>query len=214
MRAALDRWSAWIAVGGVVAFALFDVVAISLADAAYDWRTDFVSSLAGRGPSVWQIEDAGLFAFALAHLATAYLLRVRWRARAAGWLATVGGACFLAVAAFRAGCPLGEAGCAVEGGHHELEDTVTALHGGLAGVYLMVMLLTMVVAGFSARRREGAARWVLLASIPIAGLAWYCLGRFGAGPDIGLWERAWLGCNAAWLLLITLTPEFFSSSGP
>jgi cytochrome b561 len=203
LTALLQRWSPWIVVAGTIAFVLLDSLATSLADPAYDWHNDYVSSLSGRGSSVWQIADAGLLAFALAHLAAAEVVRTQWRARWVARLLQGSGIAFLGAAVFRTACPLGEARCGIEGAHNQLDDSLSALHGGLVSIYLVLMLMAMLVAGFSSGRRTGPARWLLLASFPLAGLAWYSLGRFGAGPDFGLWERCWLICNAVWLALLT-----------
>lgn len=221
MRPLLRRWSPWLVFAGIAAFLLLDQLAVSLAVPSYDWHTDHVSSLAARGSSVWQIADAGLLAFAVAHLAAAEVVRTQWRARWVSRLLQGSGVAFLGAAVFRTGCPVGEAHCGVDGAHNQLDDTLSALHGGLVSVYLVLMLLAMVVGGFSSGRRTGPARWLLLASFPLAGLAWYSLGRFGAGPDFGLWERCWLMCNAVWLAALTagrgvdghapVTPVFPSS---
>ena len=221
MRPLLRRWSPWFVFAGIAAFLLLDQVAVSLAVPGYDWHTDYVSSLAGRGSSVWQIADAGLLAFALAHLAAAEVVRAQWRARWVARLLQGSGLVFLGAALFRTACPLGEVRCGIEGAHNQLDDSLSALHGGLVSIYLVLMLLAMLAAGFSSGRRTGPARWLLLASFPLAGLAWYSLGRFGAGPDFGLWERCWLICNAVWLALLTagraveghapVTPVFPSS---
>ena len=205
MRPLLLRWSHWIAIAGFVAFLLLDQLAITLAVPAHNWHTDVIFALAGRGSSVWQIEDAALLAFAVAHLSAAGALRRQWQAPVLARLVLASGVAFLGAALFRLGCPQGEAGCGIKGGENQLDDGLSALHAGMVTIYLLLMLLTMVVAGFSSYRRKGAARGVLLVSFPLVGLAYYCLGRFGAGPDFGLWERCWLVCNATWVTLLMLT---------
>lgn len=206
-------WVPWVVYAGVLGFLALDQLATGLAVDGYDWQVDYVSSLAARGSTVWPVGAAAMLSLGLAHLAAGRLLRDRWRAGfAAGTLSTAG--LFLTLAStVRVGCPQGEAGCGIA--YDLLDDRISALHGGFAGIYLVLMLVAMVAAGFASYKKTGRARLVLLASIPIAGLAWYALGRFGAGPDFGLWERIWLTVNGAWLVLVSaLAPAEEPATSP
>jgi hypothetical protein len=195
--------TALIAVWGIVAFVVLDIAAILLADEAYSAREDYVSSLAGRGSSVWVVEVAALACFAAAHIALGLFLLRSWRLRVAGTAVMVSGLIIGVAAVVRAGCPQGEAGCAFAGNYDE--DAISSLHGMAAGVYMLAMTLAMLLAAVSSYRAHGLRRWVLLAALPLAVLAWYALTQMeasGANGDTGLWERVWLGCNAAWILLV------------
>jgi len=201
--------AARVAVSAVLAFVVLDLVAVLLATDAYSARSDYVSSLAGRGSSVWPVEVAGLALFAVAHLALAVVLVLGRRLQVAALVVGLAGLVLGAVSVLRTGCPGGEAHCAFAG--NTTSDWVTSAHGMTAGGYMQVMVVAMLVAAVSAYRVPGALRWALLAGVPLAALAAYSLDRLGGqGPtgDTGLWERIWLASNAAWILLVALaTPR-------
>lgn len=198
-----EWWVPWVVYAGILGFLGLDQAATAWAADGYDWRRDYVSSLAARGSSVSPVGSAAMLCLGLAHLAAGRILRERWRARLSGGVLSTAGLFLTLASTVRAGCPEGEAGCGIT--TELLDDRIGALHGGFAGIYLVLMIVAMLAAGFAAARRTGRDRLVLLASIPLAGLAWYALGRFGAGPDFGLWERVWLLVNSTWLVLLSST---------
>lgn len=178
------------AVAGVGLFWALAVLAGLLAP-GYSARADYISSLAGRGSSVAGLGIAALTALGLAHLAAA--------AAARGWVAgplAVAGACGLAVAWFRTGCPLGAAGCG-SGANDTVPDLADTVH------YLAVVgyEIALVVAMLGVAVRLGRARPVAAALTVAAAAASVVLALLIAGPDLGAWQRAWLVVNTGWLVV-------------
>lgn len=165
----------------------------------YSVRSDFVSSLAGRGSSVAVLGTAALVALALAHLAAGVAVAGGTRAVAGGLL--LAGAFGLTVAAFRTGCPLGAAGCGF-GANDAPADLADLVHGyGVLGYEVaIVVAMLLVVAGFG---RESLGWRLLTVTAAVASVV--LLLQTG-GVDNGLWQRAWLAVNTAWLVTLVASP--------
>lgn len=158
----------------------------------YSLRADHVSSLAGRGSAVAVLGIAALVVLALAHLAAA--------ATAGRPLAVplvLAGVAGLAVAGFRTGCPLGAAGCGTAP-NDAPPDLFDVVHGfGVVGYEVALVAAMAVVAA----RPGPPARRLVTAAATVASVV--LLLRTG-GADSGLWQRAWLLVNTAWLVALAL----------
>lgn len=175
---------------GVALFWVGAVVAGSLAP-GYSARSDFISSLAGRGSSVALWGIGALTVLGLAHLAAA--AAVRGPAAVPLGLA---GLCGLTVAWFRTACPLGAAGCGsgVDDPPADLADTV---HGYAVVGYEVALLAAMAVVAW---RLAHTGRPLAAVLTVAAGVVSVVLALRIGGPDLGAWQRAWLVVNTGWLV--------------
>lgn len=73
-----------------------------------------------------------------------------------------------------------------------------------AGVYALLMVVAMAVTASGLRGRRGWPAWLALLSVPIAVVSVLCSGGADGGPDTGVWQRAWLAANSAWLAAVVL----------
>ncbi len=157
----------------------------------YSARSDYVSSLAGRGSEVAAAGIAALVVLALAHVAAAAVVR-----GAAGAALLAAGACGLVVAVFRTRCPLGAAGCgrAPDGAPADAADV---LHGvGVLG-YEVAVVAAMVAIAVRWRGWPGALT-------AVAGVASVVLALRIGGPDPGLDQRLWLAVTTGWVAAAAL----------
>lgn len=182
-----------LAVGAVALFWVGTLVAGALAT-GYSARADYVSSLAGRGSSVAVLGIGAIAALGLAHLAAAAALR--------GVVAVplvLAGLAGLTIAAFRTGCPLGAAGCGsgANDAPPDVADTVHVL--AVVGYEIALVAAMAVVAVRVARERPAAAALTVAAAAASVALALNI-----DGPDLGLWQRAWLAVNTGWLVVAAL----------
>lgn len=188
MRRTATLPSRGIAVGALAVFWVGTVVAGALAP-GYSARADYISSLAGRGSEVAPLGIAALLALAGAHLAAAVAVRGRTAVPLA-----LAGLCGLAVATFRTACPLGAAGCG-SGANETVPDLADSVHVyGVVGYEIALVAAMLAVAARLARTRPVAAALTVAAAVASIGLA-LAIG----GPDLGVWQRAWLLVNTGWL---------------
>jgi Protein of unknown function (DUF998) len=174
---------------GIAAFWLGTIAAGALAP-GYSARTDYISSLAGRGSEVAAFGIANLALLGSTHLVAAFVVRGAVRVPLA--LAGLAG---LTVAAFRTDCPGGAAGCGFEPGAAppDLADTVHGLAVIAYELALVAAMLTLAVR-LARTRPLIAAAAVLVAVVSIA------LALQIGGADNGWWQRAWLVVNTGWLV--------------
>lgn len=192
----------WVVMGSLLAFwvGLFQMA--SVAD-GYVSQRDYVSSLAARGSSVWVGGELLLVLFAIATAATAAASWQRWRSHAVMLLLALSSLAVVAVAAFRAGCPRGEARCDI-GTDVPPGDWVATAHGVAAGSWLLLMIAAMAVVAAGLSGRRPWPRWLAVVSIPLALAALAFSGGADGGPHTGLWQRLWLASASVWLLLVTV----------
>ncbi|MBW0105553.1 DUF998 domain-containing protein [Pseudonocardia sp. KRD291] len=177
-----------------VAVALF--WALSLTAGAlvpgYTVAQDYVSSLAGRGSSVAVLGIAAIAVLGLAHLATAWVCR--------GGLAVplaLAGLAGLTIAAFRVGCPLDAAGCSFTPGNR-IGDAQSAVHGYAVAAYEAALVVAMLLVAVSRRAADKMFALVSLVAAPVSVVLLLSTG----GEANGLWQRAWLVVNTAWLIAL------------
>lgn len=166
----------------------------------YSAREDYISSLAGRGSPVVVLGIGALLASAAAHLATAWAMRTGWRSRACAVFVLAAGVATVVIAAFRASCPDGPAGCARD--DSTADDWIDAVHGAGVLAYelcILAAMLTLVIG--SLRRTSTWPRWLGLLSLVTAVGSVLLIGQTN-GDDIGLWQRLWVANNLAWLLVV------------
>lgn len=166
----------------------------------YSARDDYISSLASRGSPVAVLGICALLASAAAHLATS---RAVWGAGRQPWCAFfifAAAAATTSVAAFRASCPDGPAGCA----HTDTaaSDWVDVVHGVSVGGYELFTLTAMLTVAMGALRRPATApRWLGLVSVALAIGSVLLLGQT-SGDHVGMWQRLWIANNQSWLLVV------------
>ncbi|RZT88895.1 uncharacterized protein DUF998 [Pseudonocardia sediminis] len=158
----------------------------------YSIRQDYVSSLAGRGSSVALLGIAAITVLGLAHLSAAWVLR--------GGLAAplvLAGLAGLTIAAFRVGCPLGAAGCSFTPGNR-IGDASSAVHGYAVAAYEVALVVAMLVTAVSRRSADKVFARVSVVAAPVSVVFLLSTG----GDANGLWQRAWLVVNTAWLVAL------------
>lgn len=181
------------AAGGVGLFWIGTLLAGALAP-GYSARSDYISSLAGRGSEAAAIGIVTLAVLGLTHLAAAATLR-----GAVGVPLVLAGIAGLAVAAFRTGCPLGAAGCGF-GGNDAPADLGDVVHVYAVTAYEGFLVVAMVVVAVQlARSRPVAAALTVVAAV----LSVVLVLQIG-GVDSGWWQRAWLLTNTGWLVVAVL----------
>jgi len=167
----------------------------------YSAREDFISSLASRGSSVAVIGTAAFLASAGAHLATSWAVLRAWRAWVLASLLFLAALATLSVAAFRASCPQGPAGCSMEESSSSA-DWVETVHGVSVAFYELFVLLAMLTLAIGALRKASRwPRWLGAASL-VFGVGSFVLIGQTEGDHIGFWQRLWLANNLAWLLVV------------
>jgi hypothetical protein len=181
--------------GLLLVFAVLVVLGGSV-NTGYEHSVDFVSSLAGRGSEQAWIGVVAIGSYGLAHGAAAVPWRHASRVVCAGLLACA--ALLITVAATRASCPGGAAGCALNAstGPTDAGDTI---HGVSVGIYALLFLVTAVTAGVvMARRRRwyAAAAALLSAALSIAALSQ--VDEITPGAE----QRLWLAINGIGLLVL------------
>jgi hypothetical protein len=186
---------AWLAVGGVVLFWLAGLLAGALAP-GYSARTDYLSSLAGRGSEVAPLGIANLAVLGATHLVAAVAVRRTSRATAA--LLALAGLAGLTVASFRISCPGGASGCGFDPG--VTTDVADRVHAMAVLGYEVALLAAMVVTAAQLARSH---RLPALASAVAAVASVVLLAQIG-GADNGWWQRAWLVVNTSWLVWLVL----------
>lgn len=182
------------AVPATVAVALFWVLTLTAGALApgYAIRQDYVSSLAGRGSSVAVLGVAAIAVLGLAHLVAAWALR--------GGIAVplaLAGTAGLLIAAFRVGCPLGAAGCSFVPGNR-IGDLQSSAHGAAVAGYEAALIVAMAVVVASRRAADKVFALVSAVAIPVSVVLLLNTG----GAANGLWQRAWLVVNTAWLVAL------------
>jgi uncharacterized membrane protein YhaH (DUF805 family) len=198
---------------GVVAFWVGVFVAASLVD-GYSSTRDYISSLAGRGSSVAVLGVAAIAAVSIAHFCAALVLRgapasragdidperitSSGSPRAASALLGLAGVALLVVAAFRAPCPGGAAGCGLD---ESFGDAIDVVHVIATIVYEILVLGAMVAVAVRSLRGQGSPRWMGVYSVAAAIASVLLLSRTD-GADSGLWQRLWLVNNLSWLLVV------------
>lgn len=184
---------------GVLLFWAGVFVAGALAD-GYSAEDDYISSLAGRGSPVAALGVAALLANAAAQFATSRAILTGWRSRTCAAFVFAAGLAMTAVAAFRASCPDGPAGCAPDG---EVDgDWIDAVHGASVGAYELFTLAAMLMLAVGGIRRTSSwPRWLGLLSLAFAIGSLLLIGQT-EGDDIGRWQRLWFANNLGWLLIV------------
>lgn len=195
------------AVLGVLLFWVGVFGAGALVD-GYSAREDYISSLASRGSPVAVLGICALLASAAAHLATS---RAVWGAGRQPWCAFfifAAAAATTSVAAFRASCPDGPAGCAQTDAaasdqtNTAASDWVDVVHGVSVGGYELFTLTAMLTVAMGALRRPATApRWLGLVSLALAIGSVLLLGQT-SGDHVGMWQRLWIANNQSWLLVV------------
>ncbi len=164
----------------------------------YSARSDFISSLAGRGSPVAALAIAALLASATAHVAAARAVATAWRSRLTAGCLVAAGVAVVAAAGFRVSCPDGPAGC---GGSDSTSDWVDIVHAVSVAFYQLFLLAAMVsVASGLVRARPAWPRWLAWVSVVAAVASLVLVDRVG-GASAGLWQRLWLADNLAWLAI-------------
>ena len=158
----------------------------------YAARQDYVSSLAGRGSSVAVLGVAAIAVLGLAHLAAA--ATVRGGPAVPLVLAGLAG---LTIAAFRVGCPLDAAGCSFAPGNR-IGDAQSGVHGLAVAAYEVALVVAMVAVAVSRRASDRAFALVTAVATPASAVLLLSTG----GDANGLWQRAWLLVNTAWLVAL------------
>lgn len=177
-----------------VAVALFWVLSLTAGARVpgYSIRQDYVSSLAGRGSSVAVLGIAAIALLGLAHLGAAWVLR--------GGLAVplaLAGLAGLTIAAFRVGCPLDAAGCSFTPGNR-IGDAQSSVHGLAVAAYEAALVVAMLVVAVSRRSADKSFALVSVVAVPVSVVLLLSTG----GEANGLWQRAWLVVNTAWLIAL------------
>ncbi len=187
--------------GGLLVFWVGVFVVAAAAD-GYGSGRDYVSSLAARGSSVWVGGELALAAMAVAHLAVVVVAARRWRYVALTSVLGPAALAVVAVVAFRAACPGGEAGCDL-GPAPAADDWVEAVHGAATAAWLLLMVVAMAIVAAGVRGNRPWPRWLAVASIVLALASLGFSGGADGGPHTGLWQRFWLGTLTLWLLAVT-----------
>ena len=200
-----------IALVGVLLFWVGVFAAGAVVD-GYSAREDYISSLASRGSPVAVLGVAALLANATAQFATSRALLIGWRSRTCAAFVFAAGLAMTGVAAFRASCPDGPAGCALDDG--AASDWIDAVHGAsVVGyeLFTLAAMLTLTIGGF--RKGSPLPRWLGLLSLAFAVGSVLLIGQTEGG-DIGMWQRLWLANNLAWLLVVAWTTAGSTSATP
>lgn len=166
----------------------------------YAIRQDYVSSLAGRGSSVAVLGIAGIAVLGLAHLGAAWALRGGPALPPAPALVpalALAGLAGVTIAAFRVGCPFDAAGCSFTPGNR-IGDTQSSVHGYAVTGYEVALIVAMLAVAVSRRSAEKVFALVSLVAAPLSALLLLSTG----GEANGLWQRAWLVVNTAWLVAL------------
>lgn len=168
----------------------------------YSPRADYISSVASRGSPVAALGIGAFLAFAAAQLATAFAVSATFRSRWAAGFILAAGVAITVVAAFRASCPDGPAGCALDesaGG-----DWIDAVHGISVGVYELFTLAAMLTLAWGALRRSSLLPpWLGWVSLAFAAGSVALISQT-SGDLLGLWQRLWFGNNLLWLLVVAV----------
>ena len=144
-----------------------------------------------------------LLASAGAHLVTSWAVLTASRSWLLASFLLMAAVATGGVAAFRASCSEGPAGCGVT--YTSGEDWVDAVHGMSVGVYqlfLLAAMLTMTLGAF--RRTPRWPRWLGAVSFAFAVGSAILFAQI-SGDQLGFWQRLWVANNLTWLLVVAWT---------
>lgn len=189
--------AAVLVLAGLAAFWI-GVLVVAAANAGYEHRRDYVSTLASQGSVHGRLGVLAIAAAALAMLPAAHLLR-RFSASAAVAVAIAGGA-FLVVAFTRLECSKGPAGCGL-GGRFAVSGGTEVTHWAATTIGTVLLIAGMVLTGValvrSGRARAGGAS---LAAAALTTGAFLAMG----GESPGGVQRVGIAVATGWLAAVAL----------